>query len=62
VTLRPTADSTQRIRVPPGQRVTNISSGGTDVPFTRRDGAVEVTLRAGRTYQLTFGPDGADGV
>jgi alpha-L-fucosidase 2 len=51
-----TSGGTQRIRLPPGQRIVRISSSNKDVPFTRRDDVVEVTLRPGQTYQLAFSP------
>jgi alpha-L-fucosidase 2 len=55
-TLRATVGGTQRIRLPPGQRIVRISSSNKDVPFTRRDHVVEVILRPGQTYQLAFSP------
>ena len=53
-TLRPATSGTHRIRARPGQRVSAITSGGTSTPLALRDGAAEVALVAGRTYQLTF--------
>ena len=53
-TLRATHAATHRIRVPQGQRLARVTSGGAEVAFTTRDGMAEVALRAGRQYQLTF--------
>ena len=53
-TLRPATSGTHRIRARRGQRVSAITSGGTSTPLALHDGAAEVALVAGRTYQLTF--------
>ena len=53
-TLRATHDATHRIRVPQGQRIARVTSGGSEVAFTTIDGTAAVALRAGRQYQLTF--------
>ena len=52
--LRATHDGVHRIRVPQGQRLMRVTSGGADVTFTPRDGTAALALRAGQQYQLTF--------
>ena len=54
VTLRPGMTGRHRIRAGSRQRVAGIISDGASTPFTVRDGAADVALVAGRTYQLTF--------
>ena len=53
-TLRATHDGTHRIRLPHGQRVAAVTAGGRAMTFAMRDGAAELAIRAGQTYQLTF--------
>jgi alpha-L-fucosidase 2 len=53
-TLRAIHDGTHRIRLPRGQRVVTVTTGGQAMSFGVRDGAAELALRAGQTYQLTF--------
>ena len=53
-TLRATHNATHRIRVPQGQRIVRVTSDGSAVAFTTRDGTAELALRARQQYQLTF--------
>jgi alpha-L-fucosidase 2 len=49
-----TADRVERIRVPANTSIRAIQSDGQPVPYTRKDGIVEVQLRGGKTYELRF--------
>jgi alpha-L-fucosidase 2 len=53
-TLRASHNATHRIRVPQGQRLVRVTSDGSEVAVTTRDGAAELALRARQQYQLTF--------
>jgi alpha-L-fucosidase 2 len=53
-TLRASHNATHRIRVPQGQRLARVTSDGSEVAFTTRDGTTELALRARQQYQLTF--------
>jgi len=54
-TLRAPRDGRHRIQPPPGQRVEAATSGGEEVTVTvRPDGAAEMEVRAGRSYDVTF--------
>jgi alpha-L-fucosidase 2 len=53
-TLRPTADGAHRLRPPAGQQIASVRADGTDVKFSTRDSAAEMTLQAGKVYEVRF--------
>ena len=53
-TLRPTADGVHRLRPPAGQQIASVKADGTDVKFSTRDSAAEMTLQAGKVYEVRF--------
>jgi alpha-L-fucosidase 2 len=53
-TLRPTRDGTHRLRPPAGQQVVSVRSGGSDIKFSIRDSAAELTLQSGKVYEVLF--------
>ena len=53
-TLRPTRDGTHRLRPPAGQQIATVKSAGSDVEFSIRDSAAELTLQSGKVYEVLF--------
>jgi alpha-L-fucosidase 2 len=52
--IRPDFSDEYRLRVPPGQKIRGIASGG-EVPLrTHSDGSISVTLEATRNYRVEF--------
>ncbi len=52
--LKATVDGPHRLRVPGGQAVAAIASGGREVPFRIENGVAAFATEAGRTYEVTF--------
>ena len=56
-TLRASVDGRHRLRAPAGQSVAEVRCGGKPVPAEAGEGGtVAVAVRAGETYDVTFGP------
>ena len=53
-TVRPAIDAVQRLRAPAGQHIAGVTAEGREVKFSVRDSAAEVTLQAGRVYEVRF--------
>jgi alpha-L-fucosidase 2 len=53
-TLSPSRDGVHRLRPPTGQQITSVKSGGSDIKFSTRDSAAEITLQSGKVYEALF--------
>jgi alpha-L-fucosidase 2 len=52
--IRPDFSDEYRLRVPPGQKIRSIASGGEVPLLTHSDGSISVTLEARRNYRVEF--------
>jgi alpha-L-fucosidase 2 len=52
--IRPDFSGEYRLRIPPGQKIRSIASGGEVTFWTHSDGSIGITLEAKRNYRVEF--------